>query len=75
MIGRLIRKLAKQHRCSNTSLRIYAEKVDGHQPQVIVEITDKCTGATYEAAYTLSTAERVGATFTDAVREAAEMGA
>lgn len=74
MIRYLTRKLAERHHCRNTALRVYAEKATGYGPQVIVEIVDKCTGAKYEAAFTLKTAERLGRALDDATRQA-EMGA
>lgn len=75
MIRWLTRKLAERHRCRNTRLTIFGEKAEGHGPQVIIEITDKCTGATYQAAFTLATAQRVQETLAEAIDRAAEMGA
>jgi hypothetical protein len=71
----LTRKLADRHHCRNTRLTIYAEKADGYGPQVVVRMLDKCTGATYEAAFTTQTAGQVQAAFASAIRQAAEMGA
>lgn len=75
MIRWLTRKLAERHRCRNTRLTFTAEKLPGYQAQVIVQMTDKCTGATYEAAFTTQTAEQAQAAFASAIRQAAEMGA
>jgi hypothetical protein len=71
----LIRKLADRHHCRNTRLTFTAEKMPGYQAQVIVQMTDKCTGATYESAFTTQTAEQVQAALASAIRQAAEMGA
>jgi hypothetical protein len=73
MIRWLTRKLADRHRCRNTRLTFTAEKVPGYQAQVIVQMTDKCTGATYEAAFTVDTAERVAEALATARRAALDL--
>lgn len=57
MFKRLIRRLGRGHTCRNTQLYATAEKAEGLDAQLLVCMVDKCTGATYEAAFNLKTAE------------------
>lgn len=73
MLRWLMRRLAARHRCRNTRLGFTVEKAPGCQPQVIVQLLDKCTGATYEAAFTVATARNIEVVFAEAIRSAEQL--
>lgn len=54
MLARLIHRIGRKHVCRNTRLQI--DEDDGW---LVVRMIDKCTGASYEATYSPTTAGRV----------------